>query len=126
METQVALMRAVHLPAYRIALALKVRRQSVDQILRRPHVAVMVEDVRERLHALQLLRDGACEWGEANPDGSLPAAGPSSDGAQKTSRPFSVMADGSLGSGLGTAETGRQPPEGINVAALYAPTGCIT
>ena|SRR5882724_2672709 len=59
MEMQVALMRAGGLSVYRIALALKVRRQSVDHILRRPHVAAMVEDFRERLRAQRLLRDGA-------------------------------------------------------------------
>ena len=62
METKVALMRAVSLSAYRIALMLKVRRQSVDDILKRPHVAAMVEDFRERLRALQLLRDSASGW----------------------------------------------------------------
>lgn len=66
METRVALMRAVFLSAYRIALALKVCRQSVDGILRRPHVAEMVEDFRTRVRADQLLRDWASEvwWGE--------------------------------------------------------------
>ena len=58
-EMQVALMRAGGLSVYRIALALKVRRQSVEQILRRPHVAAMVEDFRTRLRAQRLLRDGA-------------------------------------------------------------------
>jgi hypothetical protein len=58
-EMQVALMRAGGLSAYRIALALKVRRQSVEHILRRPHVAAMVEDFRERLRADQILRDWA-------------------------------------------------------------------
>lgn len=52
-------MRAGGVSVYRIALALKVRRQSVDDILRRPHVAAMVEDFRGRLHAQRLLRDGA-------------------------------------------------------------------
>ena len=61
-ETKVALMRSVDLSAYRIALALKVRRQCVDHILRRPHVAAMVEDFRERLRALQLLRDADLDW----------------------------------------------------------------
>jgi hypothetical protein len=58
-EMQMALMRAGGLSVYRIALALKVRRQSVDHILRRPHVAAMVEDFRERLRADQILRDWA-------------------------------------------------------------------
>jgi hypothetical protein len=40
-------MRSVYLSAYRIALVLKVRRQSVDRILGRPHVAAMVEDFRK-------------------------------------------------------------------------------
>ena len=62
LETKVALMRAVSLSAYRIALGLRVRRQSVDHILRRPHVAAMVEDFRTRLRADQLLRDWAPEW----------------------------------------------------------------
>ena len=73
-------MRAGGLSVYRIALALKVRRQSVEQILRRPHVAAMVEDFRTRLRAQrllrdgaqqllrELLRDGASEYG-ANPEG---------------------------------------------------------
>ena len=80
-EMQVALMRAGGLSVYRIALALKVRRQSVDHILRRPHVAAMVEDFRERLRAQrllrdgaqqllrELLRDGASEWWRGNPEG---------------------------------------------------------
>jgi len=59
MEMRVALMRAGGLSVYRIALGLKVRRQSVEQILRRPHVAAMVEDFRERLRTDQLLRDWA-------------------------------------------------------------------
>ena len=58
-EMQVALMRAGGLCVYRIALALKVRRQSVDDILRRPHVAAKVEDFRTRLRAGQILRDWA-------------------------------------------------------------------
>ena len=62
MEMKVALVRAGGLSPYRIALALKVRRQSVDHILRRPHVAAMVEDFRERLRAHKLLRDWASEW----------------------------------------------------------------
>jgi hypothetical protein len=59
METKVSLMRSVDLSAYRIALMLQVRRQSVEQILRRPHVAAMVEDFRTRLRADQALRDWA-------------------------------------------------------------------
>jgi hypothetical protein len=62
MEMKVALMRAVDLSAYRIALALRVRRQSVDEILKRPHVAVIVEDLRARLRAAQALRAWASEW----------------------------------------------------------------
>jgi hypothetical protein len=66
METYVALMRSVHLSAYRIALTLKVRRQRVDDILRRPHIAAMVEDFRTRLRADQLLQVWASKawWGE--------------------------------------------------------------
>ena len=60
-ETKVALMRAGRLSPYRIALALEVRRQSVDHILRRPHVAALVEDFRNGLRAHGLLRDGAAE-----------------------------------------------------------------
>jgi hypothetical protein len=61
METKVALMRSVSLSARTIALALKVRRQTVDHILRRPHVAAMVEDFRMRFRAYQALRDWASE-----------------------------------------------------------------
>ena len=61
METKVALMRSVSLSARTIALTLKVRRQSVDHILRRPHVAAMVEDFRTRLRTDQVLRDWASE-----------------------------------------------------------------
>jgi hypothetical protein len=70
MEMRVALLRAGGLSVYRIALALKVRRQSVDHILRRPHVAARVEDVRTGLRAHRLLRGGASEgWpGEARRD----------------------------------------------------------
>jgi hypothetical protein len=59
MEFKVAILRAGGISIYKIAQALRIRRQSVDDILRRPHVAAMVEDVRERLHAQRLLRDGA-------------------------------------------------------------------
>jgi hypothetical protein len=49
MEMRVALLRAGGLSVYRIALALTVRRQSVDHILRRPHVAAQVEHFRNGL-----------------------------------------------------------------------------
>ena len=57
MEMKVALLRASGISVYRIALALKVRRQGVDQILRRPHVAARVENARTGLRAQGLLRD---------------------------------------------------------------------
>jgi hypothetical protein len=49
MEMRVALLRAGGLSVYRIALALTVRRQSVDHVLRRPHVAAQVEHFRNGL-----------------------------------------------------------------------------
>jgi hypothetical protein len=71
-EMRVALMRAGGLSVYRIALALKVRRQSVDRILTRPHVVAMVEDFRERLRADQLLRDWASKAFDGSSLGVLP------------------------------------------------------
>jgi len=58
-EMRVALVRAGGWSVYGIALALKVRRQRVEQILRRPHVVAMLEDFRKRLRADQLSRDWA-------------------------------------------------------------------
>ena len=51
MEMRVALLRAGGLSVYCIALALTVRRESVDRILKRRHTAVMVEDFRKELRA---------------------------------------------------------------------------
>ena len=78
METQVALMRAVYLSTYRIALGLKVRRQSVDRILRRPHVAAMVEDFRTRIARTNYCGTGPPSGGGAHPDGISSRDGPSS------------------------------------------------
>jgi hypothetical protein len=51
MEMKVALLRASGISVYCIALALTMRRQSVDLILRRPHVAARVENARTGLRA---------------------------------------------------------------------------
>ncbi len=50
-----------------IAVALKVRRQRVDRILTRPHVAALAEDFRKPTSAHGLLRNGDldCWLGES-------------------------------------------------------------
>ncbi len=68
MEMRVALLRAGGLSTYQIALALKLRRESVERILKRPHVAALVEKFRKGLRAHGLLWTGALVVG-LNPDG---------------------------------------------------------